>query len=58
MLTSLLIPKYVKINLSVSQVTNCKLVADWLSKHKNEYDRFVILRFDIIYRRTYIYTRC
>jgi len=50
MLTSLLIPKYVEINPSVSQVTNCKLVADWISKHKNEYDRFIILRFDIIYR--------
>ena len=50
MLTSLLVPKYVEINPSVSQVTNCKNVADWIILHKNEYDRFIIIRFDIIYR--------
>jgi hypothetical protein len=50
MLTSLLLPKYVEIHPSISQVTNCKLVADWISEHKEEYDRFVILRFDILYR--------
>jgi hypothetical protein len=50
MLTSLLVPKYIEINPSVSQVTNCKLVADWISAYKDAYDRFIILRFDILYR--------
>ena len=50
MLTSLLLPKYVELHLSISQTANCKNVAKWLREHADEYDRVVIIRFDILYR--------
>ena len=50
MLTSLLLPKYVELHLSISQTANCKNVAKWLREHADEYDRFIIIRFDILYR--------
>jgi hypothetical protein len=50
LLTSLLHPRYIELNLSISQTANCKNIAKWLREHVNEYDRFVILRFDILYR--------
>jgi hypothetical protein len=50
MLTSLLLPKYVELHPSISQPANCKTVAKWIREHSDEYDRFVIIRFDILYR--------
>jgi len=50
MLTDILKPKYSEINESISQVVNCKNIAKWLREHKHEYDRFVIIRFDILYK--------
>lgn len=50
MLTSLLLPKYVEVHPSISQTANCKNVAKWLREHADEYDRFIIIRFDILYR--------
>jgi hypothetical protein len=50
MLTSLLRPKYVELHPSISQTANCKNVAKWICEHQDEYDRFVIIRFDILYR--------
>jgi hypothetical protein len=50
MLTSLLLPKYVELHPSISQTANCKNVAKWLREHADEYDRFIIIRFDILYR--------
>jgi len=50
MLTSLVHPTYVELHPSISQTANCKNVAKWLREHADEYDRVVIIRFDILYR--------
>ena len=50
MLTSLVHPTYVELHPSISQTANCKNVAKWLREHADEYDRFIIIRFDILYR--------
>ena len=43
-------PKYVTINNKINQTTNFKDMLSFMSNHKNEYDRFVILRCDFRYR--------
>ena len=50
LLCSLMRPTHLVINQSISQTQNCKDIAKWIDAHKNDYDRFVILRFDILYK--------
>ena len=49
-LSSLIRPNHLIINESISQTQNCKDIAKWILEHKNDYDRFIILRFDILYK--------
>lgn len=58
MLTSLLKPKYSEINPCISQTVNLKNVAKWMREHRNEYDRFIIIRFDVLYRISLTKWRC
>jgi len=50
LLCSLIRPNHLVINQSISQTQNCKDIAKWILEHKDEYDRFIILRFDILYK--------
>lgn len=43
-------PKYITINNKINQTTNFKDILSFMRNHKNEYDRFVILRCDFRYR--------
>jgi len=45
-------PKYIKLNKKTSQTANFANVLTFANNHKNEYDRFVILRCDFRYRFT------
>ena len=50
LLTSMMLPKYVLVNPMISQNENMKDVATFMKEKQNEYDRFVIVRFDIVYK--------
>lgn len=50
LLTSFLKPKTVLIKPSISQIQNMRDVADYCLENKDIYDRFIILRFDVLYR--------
>jgi hypothetical protein len=43
-------PKYIVLNTQINQTTNFNNVITFIDNHKNNYDRFVIIRCDIIYR--------
>lgn len=44
-------PIYIRIEGYNSQETNANAAINWISQNKNNYDRFVLLRFDIMYRK-------
>jgi hypothetical protein len=44
-------PVYVCVEGYNSQETNASAAIDWMSQNKNNYDRFVLLRFDIMYHK-------
>lgn len=44
-------PKEVRIEPCISQASNFKNIANFLEEKKDQYDRFVILRFDFMYRK-------
>jgi hypothetical protein len=50
MLTSFLKPKILLIKPSISQIQNMRDIADYCLENKDTYDRFIILRFDVLYR--------
>jgi hypothetical protein len=50
MLTSFLKPKTLLIKPSISQIQNMRDVADYCLENKDTYTRFIILRFDVLYR--------
>ena len=50
MLTSFLKPKTLLIKPSISQIQNMRDVADYCLENKDYYNRFIILRFDVLYR--------
>jgi len=50
LLTSFLKPKTLLIKPSISQIQNMRDVADYCLENKDIYDRFIILRFDVLYR--------
>ena len=43
-------PTYIILNDKINQVENFKHVLTFMNNYKNEYDRFVILRCDFMYR--------
>jgi hypothetical protein len=49
-LIQLMQPKYVVINERTTQNMNMKHACDLMKEKQNEYDRFLIIRFDIAYR--------
>ena len=50
MLESFLKPKTLLIKPSISQIQNMRDIADYCLDNKDYYDRFIILRFDVVYR--------
>jgi len=50
LLTSFIKPKTLLIKPSISQIQNMRDVADYCLQNKDIYDRFIILRFDVLYR--------
>ena len=50
MLASFLKPKTLLIKPSISQIQNMRDVADYCLENKESYNRFIILRFDTLYR--------
>lgn len=44
-------PRYIEIHKKEDQFKNFADVISFISKHQNEYDRFVILRCDMMYRK-------
>ena len=43
-------PKYMILNERFNQILNFKNILSFMHEHKNEYDRFIILRCDLRYR--------
>lgn len=50
LLAQMLHAKETLLKPQVSQVENMKTVVNYMKDHKDEYDRFIILRFDILYK--------
>ena len=50
MLTSIMKPKTLLVKPSISQIQNMRDVAEYCIENKHCYNRFIILRFDVLYR--------
>lgn len=49
-LTYMMNPKYVVVNPKISQNENMKDVAAFMKEKQDDYDRFIVVRFDMVYK--------